>query len=255
MDSLPWLLPVLVYFASRLILLTISLWLLLRTQNLNYTIPGIILCSALASVCDMLPVPIGSHALAVGVLIFTVMRMTNAHFVDVRFTVAISYAVMFLMQMCVISAIPFQVNAYARNHAQSSIMRLITAGGLTDDEINGRLPKATPSKTAQSTNDAVSTTPIKPVAVATNAQPVPAPVSIPALPKKVADSFSLKGIMGTARNLTVMIGTGVRTYSLQVGETATLDTSAGKMDVTVAEATQTSAVLKINGNTLPLELK
>ncbi|HZV33435.1 MAG TPA: hypothetical protein VFB72_02580 [Verrucomicrobiae bacterium] len=252
-ESLPWLLPLLVYFSTRLVLLTISLWILLRIQNLNYTIPGIILCAALASVCDMLPVPIGAHALAVGVLIFTVIRMTRAHFVDVRFTVVISYAVMFLMQICIISAIPFQVSAYARNHAQSSIMRLITAGGLSDDEINGRLPKAAPSKTDQDTNDPVSTTVKKQVAIETNAQP--APVSIPALPKKVADAFSLKGIMGTAGNLTVMIGTGVRTYSLQVGETSTVDTSSGKMEVTLAEATQTSAVLKINGNTLPLELK
>ena len=61
--------------------------------------------------------------------------------------------------------------------------------------------------------------------------------------------------MGNPGNMTVMIGTGTRTYSLQVGETATVDTTAGKMEVTVTEATQNRAVLKINGNLLPLEIR
>lgn len=267
MDSLPWLLPLLVYFFTRFILLTVSLWIMLRIQELNYTIPGIIFCSALASACDSLPVPIGAHALAVGVLIFSVIKLTRAHFVDVRFTVVISYAVMFLIQMLIISAVPFDLNVFARSHKDTlAKLHLVPDDGGTDGLLstNGSLatspadkPSDNPSpaaKPSQDTNHAVPSSSGLQAAAPSNTQPVATPASIPALSKKVVDAFSLKGVMGNPGNMTVMIGTGTRTYSLQVGETAPVDTTAGKMDVTVTEATQNRAVLKINGNLLPLEI-
>jgi hypothetical protein len=252
LDSLPWVLPLLVYFVLRLALLTASLWIMLRAQSLSYTIPGIIGCSALASACDM--IPFGGHPLAVGVLIFSIIRLTGAHFIDVRFTVVISYAVTFLIQMVALSVMPLEANANARTLKEKfpSVFHAITI-----EDSDYTLPKnSEPStKPDAETNQTVTPAPKAQVVAPSAAQPAVAPVSVAPLSKSVAGCFTLKGVMGNSGDLTVMIGTGVRTYSLQIGETATMDTSAGKMDVTVVEANQTGAVLKIGGNRLPLQLR
>src|SRR5579859_4641727 len=101
---LPILLPLGITFLSRFILLTTALLIMLRCQGLNYSIPGLIGSALLASMFDM--IPLFGHFAAVGVLLFCVLKMTRSHLVDVRFTVSISYAVMFLMQMLLLAVLP-----------------------------------------------------------------------------------------------------------------------------------------------------
>src|SRR4051794_30865695 len=94
LESWPWLMPLCIALVCRVILLAISLLILLRMQDLNYNLPGLIASAVLASGFDM--IPFVGHYMAVSVLLLCVLKLTRAHFIDVRFTVVVSFAVMFL---------------------------------------------------------------------------------------------------------------------------------------------------------------
>ena len=62
-----YILPLCLAFATRCVLLGLALWQMLKVQDLNYTIPGVIGSAVLASVFDM--IPLLGHPLAASVLL------------------------------------------------------------------------------------------------------------------------------------------------------------------------------------------
>lgn len=245
-----------VYFVVRFVLLSGALWALLRAQDLNYTIPGLLGSSALASLCDM--IPLMGHPLAAAVLLFCVLKLTGAHLVDVRFTVTISYAIMFLVQMLVLSAMPTPTHVRARDFGILNPNVAMTAKDQAaldadDSDLFGRKPKtaAIPAAKPKISSNTIPT----PVAAVKS---IPAPVTseqtaaqtVAALTK----NWKLKGIMGSGPQTTAMIGAAGKTYTFGIGETLKMNTSNGKTDVTLEEATQQYVVLNVNGTKVALTL-
>jgi hypothetical protein len=245
-DYLPVILPLGIYFLTRFILLSAALWILLRAQDLNYTIPGMLGSAALASAFDM--IPFGGHYAAVGVLLFCVLKLTRAHFIDVRFTVAISYAVMFLMQMLLLTAMPGDLQVFARSPKVARVLQATTGG---DNEADLAEMNAAPvvAKPIVSTNEVVQ------APAPTNAAPAPKPVVAPAAnpAPDLSHNFSLKGVMKSSG--LVIINTGTKTYTVGLGETTAMDTAGGKVDVSVESIADTSAVIKIGGVPTTLQLR
>lgn len=246
LQYLPILLPVALTFLSRFILLTIALLIMLRVQSLNYSIPGLIGSSILASLLDM--VPFFGHYAAVGTLLFCVLKMTNSHFVDVRFTVSISYAVMFLMQMLILTLLPVELKVFARTPKTFDEYNVIAQ--------NVKAQATSTNKSGISTNGPANTNDLT-VAQAADADKTNNPPATVAnrAGSEYAHFFSLKGVMRNASNSMVMVNTGTKTYSIRVGETVLMETEKGKVDVQVDQVTDTTAVLKIAGVATSLRLR
>lgn len=240
-------------FLSRFVLLTASLWVLLRVQNLNYNIPGMLGSAALASLFDM--IPFVGHPAAMGVLLFCVIKLTQAHFIDVRFTVSISYAVMFLLQMLILSVMPGELRAFARsrNVDQSPIVRM-TASGDESDNLETKPPSAGATNQVSKTDEPVPAPTPTPAIVPSVPKAAPAaPLENPAI--RLARSFSLKGVTKNSRASLVMVNTGTRNYTIQQGESVSMETADGKVEVSVESVGETAAVLKIGGISTPLQLR
>lgn len=245
---LPILLPLGAMFLSRFILLTVALLIMLRCQGLNYNIPGLLGSSFLASTLDMFP--IFGHFAAAGALLFCVLKMTNSHLVDVRFTVSISYAVMFLMQMLLLAVLPMDLKVYARTPKKYEDFNLMAkvkaAQESAQDEADGEVDVVAKTNEAPTAPQAASTTPV--------AKTPPAPVASRGNSQYARD-FSLKGVMKNANDSMVMVNTGTKTYSIRLGESMIMDTPSGKVDVQVDDVTATSAVLKVGGIATSLRLR
>ena len=249
-------------FLFRLALLTGTLLVMLRTQSLNYEFPPLLGSAALASACDM--IPFVGHPLAVVVLTLCVLKMTQAHFIDVRFTVAISYAVMFLIKMLVLSSLPTPV--MARVPVGKSLGAMLHPE--TDPADEQALAEFNPQAASKATNapqDATlktaATNQIPVTAASTNVPAGSGSVAArqdgkPVAPgeksaEAIAKIFSLKGIVSHM----AIIKAGTRTYTLQVGETAKVTTADQVVDFSLAEVSADGAVLNVGGTRVQLHLR
>jgi hypothetical protein len=251
-EALPWLLPISLAFVFRFILLTAALWIMLKIQDLPYHVAGVIGSAALASAFDM--IPFVGHFAAVGALTFCVLMLTRSHFVDVRFTVAISYAVLFLMQMLVFSALPDQVTAYARTKAVNAFQQ-------PGDDADPNAPPASTSP-APATEHQPPILGSNDVARVTGASETPAapaaPVAVVAPAKtnvELARDFSLKGVFNNSRDSQVIFNTGSKTYTIAYGESLDVETPHGHATVRLEKVTDSSAVLNVGGQLVPLSLR
>lgn len=253
-ESLPWLLPIGLAFIFRFILLTAALWTMLKMQDLPYHVLGVLASSALASAFDM--IPIVGHPAAIAALTLCVLRLTRSHLVDVRFTVIVSYAILFLMQMLVFSALPDKVTAAAR----TKVLGALQQPGDTDptDEVTGRGPAGAADQPSQilKTKDVLKLTDGS-EAPATSAPPVaPAPVAAPAKANaNVTRDFALKGVFNNSRDSQVIFDSGSKTYTISYGESLDVETPHGHATVRLEKVTDSSAVLNVEGQRLTLSLR
>ena len=236
-----WLLLLVFYFGCRMAILSLCLWVMLRAQDLNYTVPGILLSAALASVFDIIPF-IG-HTIAVAVLLICIMKLTHSDFIDVRFTVAIAYALTFLTQMLVLSAVPTQI--HARDHdtppRPGHTFALPAEEAGEEDTPVTNAPKVTP----------VVATPKPP-----EPAPKPAPVEVedPGVHAALANVI-LKGVMQNGTNSTAIIETGGRTFWLTYTEPVRIDGQQGPIHIRLKEVKEEAAVVLVNGHQEILPLR
>src|SRR6266404_7214732 len=90
-------------FLVQAAFLLLALWIMLKLQKLEYNVPGLFGAAAVASALDM--IPYAGHPLAVGVLLFTMTKVTRSEYVDVAFTVFVGYALMFGMNLFPLGAV------------------------------------------------------------------------------------------------------------------------------------------------------
>jgi hypothetical protein len=258
----PLLLTLGLAFILRFIMLTAALWIMLRVQELPYSVAGMVASSALACVFDM--IPLVGHPAAVAVLLLCVIRMTRAHFIDVRFTVAISYAVLFLMQMLVLSALPDKLTAYARTRAVDAIQHPEEdPTGFGDDATD--TAKATVAAANPDAGHAAPLLKSNDVAQVIGASapapaPAPAPKPVVGAPSarevgEFAHDFALKGVFNNSRDSQVIFFTGSKTYTIGYGESLRVETPHGDTTVRLEKVADNSAVLEVAGGTVPLKLR
>src|SRR5208283_938023 len=111
------LLPRLIEFASQTAILLGLLWIMIKIQKLNqsvaYKFLGLLGAATLATGLDM--VPYAGHGLAVAALLLCVKKVTRAPYIDVLFTVAISYALMFGVNLFILGSLMGDLRPSAGN--------------------------------------------------------------------------------------------------------------------------------------------
>ena len=206
--------------------LLLALWLLTKIQRFRYKFPALLGSAALATGLDM--IPFVGHYLAVPVLLFCLRRATREGFTNVAFTVGISYALVFGMNLFLLGSLLGDLRWSARaSHKHETVAQ----------EEPTQAPAGPPGQNAK---------PDK-IFLPMPAQPV-------VQPKKpaVANGFSLKGISTGASNATAIVFTGVKTYTIALGETFPMDTANGRVSVSLRNITESSASLIVAGE--PVEL-
>jgi len=253
---LPYLLPIGIAYLSRCVLLTLALWFMVRAQDLPYTIPAIIGSALLASMFDM--IPFVGHPLAAAVLLLCVLKMTRSHFIDVRFTVGISYAITFLLQMLILSTLPGDLRVHARTPQADSGRSAMQQAAMADDETEADEEAAAPAKVKPAETNA-ETAPVE-KAAAPVSQPAPQTsiktyASVDQATIDLAVSLKLKSVLQNGRDSMIMLAAGGKNYSMKLGETINLKTTNGPVDLKVEQISMNSALINVGGKLTPLGLK
>jgi hypothetical protein len=116
----------LIHFGVETVFLLAALWIMIKIQKLNYNFLGLLGAAALASAIDLLPLPFRiTNLISCGVLLYCITKVTQAEFVDVRFTVGVGYALWFGMNLFLMGVLMGDLRPSAReadNHAISEEM-------------------------------------------------------------------------------------------------------------------------------------
>jgi len=214
-------------FLVQAAFLLLALWIMLKLQKLEYNVPGLFGAAALASALDM--IPYAGHPLAVGVLLFSMTKVTRSDYVDVAFTVFVGYALMFGMNLFLLGTLLGDLRPSAR--PEETI----------ESKMQQEAQETAPSETIAPTNAEEKAAAIAPPPTATNEQ---------ALMKQkpsFASGFSLRGLTKNGKNSVAIVDSGMKTYTIGIGETLSMDTPNGKVSVNLQMVNDNSVVLNIGG--------
>jgi hypothetical protein len=270
------LLPRLIEFALQAAILLGLLWGMIKIQKLDqhiaYRFLWLLGSAALATGLDM--IPYASHYLAVSALLLCIKKTTGAPYVDVLFTVAISYALMFGVNLFILGSLLGDLRPSARN---SEEFEIVTQQQEIKKEyptaINTNLPaqKANPpapsvpansikpaERAAPKTNPPAPSVPTNSTKLAKGAAPrtnLPAPSeptnSVSQSPAKpveaIAKYFAIKGVTRNAAKSAVTIQTGAKIHTVFLGETVLMQTPDGPIPVRFKDLGEDWVVLEING--------
>lgn len=210
-------------FGFRFVALSFFLWVMIQIQKFQYELLPVIGAAFVAAGLDM--VPFVGHYVACAFLYICIYKITRASlFPEAVFTVAISYALMYMVTLILL--------AYAPSP------KFHTANGRDynfDDQTN-----ATAVADVQATNQ---------VQVA---QTPPAP----SIPKdKVASDISVKGVSRAGNDSMVTIQCGKKNYVISLGEGTTISTREGMAIVRFLKADANDVTLSIRGQEVKYALK
>jgi hypothetical protein len=250
-------------------ILFVAMWIMIKVQNLNNHIPGLIGSAAIATALDMvLDHFVGINLITVPivcvVLCFCIAKVTvttNVFDTDVIFTVAVGYAVDFVLNLFVIGALMGdlhpsdvqtehlrqQMDEMGESYAddkEAPVQTTNTASGklITLGKAPVRAAKTNLTKAA-STNSAQGK-----AANAAKKKNTYSRIPEPQGPgAQAAKGFILKGITKAANISTAMIYTGVKTYNITAGESLFMDTPKGKVNVQCEAVEEEQVVLSISG--------
>ena len=225
-------------FLARTVLLTLLLWVMIKLQKFDYVFISLLGAAALASGLDM--IPHFGHYLALPVLYFCVWKITQSSLVpDAVFTVVIAYALMFLVNILLLTAFIGDLRPSARlrdegepeaetNTLSITAWREQTTPPPAADKGPPRRATARPASTNQSSE-------------------MKAAVAI-------AQNFTLKGITRNADKSMALIDTGVKTYSLYVGDLTTAKISGGSCHLRLNDVEPDYVTVEIDGSPVILKL-
>jgi hypothetical protein len=250
-----------VTIVAETITLTLALWIMIKLQKLNYHFLGLLGAAALTSAVDeissrvlgyFLGIYLASYVstpIVVAVLFLCIKKLTEADPVDVSFTIGVGYAVYFCLNLWLLASLMGDLRPHYAGEDQEP----------PSPEAVSR-PETPPPKT----NRPVTPPPMTNKAAGKVAPPAPAPEKtattvnsngpVPATPgTSIPKGFSLKGIISGSKP-SATISTGVRTYTLFEGDTLTMETANGRIDVRCDKLETDRAILDIGGEPLTLLL-
>jgi hypothetical protein len=219
-------------FGVRFVLLMGFLRMMIHFQKLNFTWLPLLGAAFLAAGLDM--VPLIGHYIAVPVLYVCIWKITNCEmYPDAVFTVALSYALTFMMTLIFLSYAPVP-----KFHTAS------TQDYNFDDLTNAPAPAvAVVQPTNQVADTAVTPAPANPSA--------PEPATPPDNnDNKIATDISIKGVSGGGNNALVTIQYRKKDYIISLGEGVTISTDAGLASVRFLEIDGDAVKLAVNGQTV-----
>jgi hypothetical protein len=259
----------LIEFALQTAILLGLLWGMIKIQKLDqrfeYNFLGLLGSAALATGLDqILQMTLGhfigiyfasyiSTPIVVTVLLLCLKKVTHAPYVDVLFTVAISYALLFGVNLFILESLMGDLRPSARNSDEFEVVtqqqQEIKKEHQTAIKTNLPVPKANPPAPSAPAN---SIKPAKGAAPKTNQPAQSAPTnSISQSPAKpveaIAKYFAIKGVTRNAAKSAVTIQTGAKIYTVFLGETALMQTPDGPIPVRFNDLGEDWVVLEING--------
>ena len=249
--------------------LLLALWVMIKIQKLDYNFLGLLGTAMLGSGLDMIPF-IG-HFIAVAALYICIWKVTRADlFPDAVFTVLVSYALTFCMNLFLIGALmdDLRPSSNSSEPLDSALMEVdgsfdtnetAVSDSETAEEAGGM---ATPAEYSVKSESAHS--PQVSLAPASQKQPpVPsskssAPSQQPQLTKSAAEfvmNFRLKGVTGGGNKSIATFQSGNKTYTIGVGEALSVPTASGRVEVRCEEAARDSVILSVDGERVQLYLQ
>jgi hypothetical protein len=284
------LLPRFIEFVLQTAILLGLLWGMIKIQKLDqrfeYNFLGLLGSAALATGLDqILQATLGhfigiyfasyiSTPIVVAVLLLCLKKVTHAPYVDVVFTVAISYALLFGVNLFILESLMGDLRPSARNSEEFEIVtqqQEIKKEYQTAIKTNLPAPKANPPAPSAPANSikpakgaaprtnlpapSTSTNSVKPPEAAAPKTSQPAqstPTNSgsrrPAKPvEAIAKYFVIKGVTRNAAKSAVTIQAGTKIYTVFLGETALMQTPDGPIPVRFKDLGEDWVVLEING--------
>lgn len=219
-------LPFLISFAARTFLLTLLLWIMVKLQKLNYFFLGLLGSAALASALDL--IPYFGHYLAVPVLYLCIWKVTQASLVpDAMFTVAVSYALMFAVNVMLLTALLPPIHPLAAENEDQP-------------------PAPEPAKTAPPAHHFAAPSPTNKVALAPTNKAAPAMGA-----RKSADDWlkemKFKGVTENGDKSTLLLLAKAHLYSLPLNEMTTVTTVSGSCQMRLIRVSDNWATVEVNG--------
>lgn len=251
-----------VEFAVHAAILLGLLWLMVKLQKLerrfDYKFSGVAWTAVLAGGLDI--IPYAGHPLAVLALLVGVKKVTRSDHVDAFFTIAIPYALVFVVGFFVLGPLLDNLRTRVENAVKVEAVtprREVKTEKPTISLTNppalqtnppGPGMAANPAKpvaaTASATNPPVQTTNQPATSAPTNLAVQPAPVkSVEVVPKH----FTVKGVTRNGANSAVTIQSGTKVYTVFLGEASLMQTPDGPISVRFADLGKDSLTLEING--------
>jgi hypothetical protein len=220
-------------WAIQTVFLTIALWVLVKLQKFQFTFLGLLGSAAVASVFDL--IPLVGHYLAVTALFLCMMKATREDRFSLIFTVGVSYALTFGMNLFLLSSLMgdlnnLRVKARGRDAVPSTFQPFET-----DDLYM---------------NDTVQTTNATSEKTAVDAKPLGAS-SASSQPEK-PNGLELRGIINGPKAASVMISAGSKTYSLFPGDTVHAEIETGTQEIRLLKVIKNTAVLSVDGQEVRL---
>jgi hypothetical protein len=239
----------LIAFVARAAILATLLWIMIKIQKLQYNIPGLLASAALACGLDMIP-HVG-HYLAVPTLYICIWRVTREDlFPDAVFTVAISYALMFGVDLFIIGSLMGDLRPSARSADFGGTVREEVAAVDDPEEETNAAPAIAQklSKPTAATNSAA----------AAQRSPITATNSIksgPTRSEQIANQFTFKGLTRNSEQSALVVHTGTKTYTLLYGQPEQVQTTLGLVSVRFEELGDDYVVLNVDGESIKLSLR
>jgi hypothetical protein len=203
---------------------------MVKLQQLNYFFLGLLGAATLASGLDM--IPYFGHYLAVPILYLCIWKITQSTLVDSIFTVLVSYALMFLVSVCLITVVTADLRGASRAYKDPD-----------DEQAAPTLYDKPETSIATETNRSTHST-LTPLA-AKNAK----------IAADLGKKLTLKGITQNGNKSMALIGYQGKTYSFYQGEPISLIGPDGPTPVKLTQVGLDWANLEFDSFPIVLKLK
>lgn len=236
--------------------LLVALWIMIKIQKLEYTVIGLLGTAALTSLLETILDPLlgvyFSSPIIVLVLTFCVWKLTRADMVDVGYTVGVGFALILGMNLFLLGALMGDLRPSARQeNSFDEEMHEVAA--------NHRPALANePERPASASDRAPETVVAAARNQSTNSvravrQPKP---STAKSTDEIARLFTLKSVTMNGNNSMAIISTGVKSYTILLGESIAMRTSGSNSAVVRCQAIEEDSVLlDVDGHSVALPLR
>jgi len=238
---LPYLL---IEFVVQTVIFCALLWIMIKIQKLDqhfeFRFVGVLGTAALVTGVDILLDRTAGHFLGEylasyitvpitsTVLVVCLKKVTGADLVDIIFTGAIAYALMFAVNLFILGSLMGNLRPATKNPDEF-------------ETATQRQEMMVPAPSVPQTNPRVAIPP-------TNAT-IPSPAKSP---EKIAANLSVKGVTRNGAQSAVSLQTESRGYTLFLGESITMQTADGPLPVHFKELGKDWVILEIGGESVKL---
>ena len=260
-------------YAVRAVVLTLLLWAMIKVQRLKYSLPGMVGSAVLAAGLDM--IPHYGHYAALPVLYLCIWKVTGASRTpDAIFTVVVAYALMFAVQVLVLTALTPPTPRAHPVEAKVDAAPALVPGKPKPDALPtpAPVPKPVPvpvpvpvPKPALKPvpNPVPLPVPAPPAASVAKPPPAAAPENVEAMTPsliqgtpvsspKAAEWLKNVLVKGSTENgdkSMLLISVNNKSYSLMAGEPVLVRMEKGACHMRLIEVSEPWAILEVNGET------